>query len=120
MSDFDRIGAVFLKNIYATTKGRIRLAVLQRDLAPLLAGAPLRILDVGGGAGQMALWYASLGHEVVVADRSQVLLDEGRAAAQTRNDMMLCVPREGGGGLSDEESRIDCRALFRALLRLLP
>ena len=83
MSDFDRIGAVFLKNIYATTKGRIRLAVLQRDLAPLLAGAPLRILDVGGGAGQMALWYASLGHEVVVADRSQVLLDEGRAAAQT-------------------------------------
>ena len=83
MSDFDRIGTVFLKNIYATTKGRIRLAVLQRDLAPLLAGAPLRILDVGGGAGQMALWYASLGHEVVVADRSQVLLDEGRAAAQT-------------------------------------
>ena len=82
MSDFDRIGAVFLKNIYATTKGRIRLAVLQRDLQPLLAGAPLRILDVGGGAGQMALWYASLGHEVVVADRSQVLLDEGRAAAQ--------------------------------------
>ena len=83
MSDFDRIGAVFLKNIYATTKGRIRLAVLQRDLQPLLAGAPLRILDVGGGAGQMALWYASLGHEVVVADRSQLLLDEGRAAAQT-------------------------------------
>lgn len=82
MADFDRIGAVFLKNIYATTKGRIRLAVLQRDLTSLLSGAPLRILDVGGGAGQMALWYASLGHEVVVADRSQVLLDEGRAAAQ--------------------------------------
>ena len=83
MADFDRIGAVFLKNIYATAKGRIRLAVLQRDLEPLLAGAPLRILDVGGGAGQMALWYASLGHEVVVADRSQLLLDEGCAAAQT-------------------------------------
>ena len=83
MADFDRIGAVFLKNIYATTKGRIRLAVLQRDLAPLLSGAPLRILDVGGGAGQMALWYASLGHDVTVADRSQMLLDEGRAAAQT-------------------------------------
>ena len=83
MADFDRIGAVFLKNIYATTKGRIRLAVLQRDLAPLLSGAPLRILDVGGGAGQMALWYASLGHDVTVADRSQMLLDEGRAAAQS-------------------------------------
>ena len=83
MADFDRIGAVFLKNIYATTKGRIRLAVLQRDLAPLLSGAPLRILDVGGGAGHMARWHASLGHDVTVADRSQMLLDEGRAAAQT-------------------------------------
>lgn len=78
---FDRIGGHFLKNIYATAKGRIRLAVLQRDLAPLLAGAPLRILDVGGGAGQMALWYASLGHEVVVVDRAESLLDEGRRAA---------------------------------------
>ena len=60
---FNRIGGHFLKNIYATAKGRIRLAVLQRDLAPLLGGEALRILDVGGGAGQMALWYASLGHE---------------------------------------------------------
>lgn len=79
---FDRIGQHFLKNIYTTTKGRIRLAVLQRDLQPLLAGTPLRILDIGGGAGQMALWYAGLGHDVTVADLSQVLLDEGRAAAQ--------------------------------------
>ena len=79
---FDRIGTHFLKNIYATVKGRIRLAVLQRDLQPLLTGAPLRILDIGGGAGQMALWYAGLGHEVTVADISQMLLDEGRAAAQ--------------------------------------
>ncbi|MDO4777741.1 MAG: methyltransferase domain-containing protein [Cardiobacteriaceae bacterium] len=70
-----------MKNIYATAKGRIRLAVLQRDLAPLLDGEALRILDVGGGAGQMALWYASLGHEVVVVDRAESLLDEGRRAA---------------------------------------
>lgn len=79
---FDRIGGHFLKNIYATAKGRIRLAVLQRDLQSLLAGVPLRILDIGGGAGQMALWYAEQGHDVTVADLSQVLLDEGRAAAR--------------------------------------
>ena len=79
---FDRIGAHFLKNIYATVKGRIRLAVLQRDLQPLLTAEPLRILDIGGGAGHMALWYAKLGHDVTVVDVSQVLLDEGRAAAQ--------------------------------------
>lgn len=79
---FDRIGAHFLKNIYATAKGRIRLAILQRDLAPLLERAPLHILDIGGGAGHMALWYASLGHRVTLIDPSQHLLDEGRAAAQ--------------------------------------
>ena len=82
---FDRIGAHFLKNIYATVKGRIRLAVLQRDLQPLLTAEPLRILDIGGGAGHMALWYAKLGHDVTVVDVSQVLLDEGRAAAQALN-----------------------------------
>lgn len=81
-SYFDRIGGHFLKNIYATAKGRIRLAVLQRDLAPLLDGEALRILDVGGGAGQMALWYASLGHEVLVVDRAERLLAEGRQAAE--------------------------------------
>ena len=82
---FDRIGAHFLKNIYATVKGRIRLAVLQRDLQPLLTAEPLRILDIGGGAGHMALWYADLGHDVTVVDVSHVLLDEGRAAAQALN-----------------------------------
>lgn len=82
---FDRIGGHFLKNIYATTKGRIRLAVLQRDLQPLLAETSLRILDIGGGAGQMALWYAAQGHEVTVTDLSQMLLGKGRAAAQDLN-----------------------------------
>lgn len=49
---FDRIGAHFLKNIYATAKGRIRLAVLQRDLAPLLSENPIEILDIGGGTNE--------------------------------------------------------------------
>lgn len=80
---FDRIGAHFLKNIYATAKGRIRLAVLQRDLAALLAQNPLNILDIGGGAGHMAMWYAGLGHHVTVIDPARTLLDEGRAAAQS-------------------------------------
>lgn len=79
---FDRIGTHFLKNIYTTAKGRIRLAVLQRDLMPLLCGKPLQILDIGGGAGQMAMWYASLGHHVTVIDVSQQLLAEGQSIAQ--------------------------------------
>lgn len=79
---FDRIGAHFLHNIYATAKGRIRLAILQDDLLPRLQGEPLQLLDIGGGGGQMALWYASLGHQVTVVDVSHTLLKEGRAAAQ--------------------------------------
>lgn len=80
---FDRIGAHFLKNIYTTAKGRIRLAVLQRDLLPHLDGAPRHILDIGGGGGHMALWYAGLGHRVTVVDLAQSLLEEGVQAAHT-------------------------------------
>lgn len=79
---FDRIGSHFLKNIYTRTKGRIRLAVLQRDLAPYrYQQGRLRVLDVGGGAGQMALWWLAAGHDVTLLDASDALLAQARQAA---------------------------------------
>lgn len=81
MNYFQQHGDVFLRNIYQTAKGAIRLAVLQRDLAFLREQAPLRILDLGGGGGQMALWYATLGHEVVLIDMAADLIEQARTAA---------------------------------------
>lgn len=51
-------------------------------LPHLPAGGPLRILDVGTGAGFFAIVLAQLGHSVCGVDMSQAMLDKGAALAQ--------------------------------------
>lgn len=50
--NFDDIADKFTQNIYGTTKGKIREAVIWQDLnslLDLLPNKPLKILDAGGG-----------------------------------------------------------------------
>lgn len=58
--NFDDIAEKFTRNIYGTTKGQIREAVVWQDLDALLTRlkpGPLRILDAGGGDGfSPAVW----------------------------------------------------------------
>lgn len=79
---FNQISNVFLRNIYERPKGAIRLAILKRDLEALLNARPLRILDIGAGAGQMGLWYASLGHQVTLIDEAENLLKNAENEAK--------------------------------------
>jgi S-adenosylmethionine-dependent methyltransferase len=75
--NFDKLSQKFAQNIYGTTKGEIRAAVLWRDLVPALAslGKPrLRILDAGGGFGYLSQKLAALGHDVVLCDISEQML----------------------------------------------
>lgn len=73
--NFDSIAAKFQQNIYQTTKGRLRQLVLQRDLAECEAlQQSSRVLDVGAGQGQLALWLASLGHQLLLTDLSAEML----------------------------------------------
>ncbi len=70
-SYFDDIAEKFSRNIYGTTKGQLRQAILWQDLEPLLAQlgpGPLRVLDAGGGEGQTAIKVAQLGHHVTLCD----------------------------------------------------
>lgn len=80
---FDGIAAKFAKNIYDSSKGRIRQQVLLRDLAelPQLASS-CRILDVGAGQGQLALQLAKLGHQVDLTDISSEMLAIAAQQAQ--------------------------------------
>ena len=55
---------------------------LAEILPHLPAGGPLRILDVGTGAGFFAIVLAQLGHSVCGVDMSQAMLDEGADLAQ--------------------------------------
>ena len=73
--NFDNRASTFKNNIYGTGKGKIREAVLMRDLEELTVGRDkLRILDIGGGQGQIALQLAKKGHEVTLTDISEEML----------------------------------------------
>lgn len=79
--NFDDLAHRFQRNVYGGLKGRIRLAVLERDFAEFFpqaltaaVGEPLRILDAGGGCGPFSLPMASLGHHVTLCDLSEAML----------------------------------------------
>ncbi|WP_339880525.1 methyltransferase domain-containing protein, partial [Pseudidiomarina gelatinasegens] len=78
---FEGITGKFSRNIYATNKGKLRLAVLQRDLQPWLDAAqnkPLRVLDVGGGMGQLSQMFARAGCHVTHTDISPEIVAEAK------------------------------------------
>jgi len=89
-ADFDRIAASFEEDVYGSTKGAVRLAVLWDDLLsgiPGLSRGGLHVLDAGGGSGHLAVPLAALGNAVVLCDPSEEML----AMAAER-------AREGGRG----------------------
>lgn len=70
--NFDDIAEKFSRNIYGTTKGQLRQAILWQDLDRVLeeiGGRKLRVLDAGGGEGQTAIKMAERGHQ----DRKSVV-----------------------------------------------
>lgn len=75
---FNQLGSKFAKNIYGTGKGKIRQAVLMRDLlstSQLKNELPLSILDIGGGQGQIAIELAKMGHHVTLIDISDEMVE---------------------------------------------
>lgn len=83
--DFEPYAEAF-DDHYASSRGRIRLALLHEQvsahLRELTAGdGATRILDIGGGAGQLGLLLAADGHEVTIVDPTPAML---RLAAEHR------------------------------------
>ncbi|GAA4893441.1 methyltransferase domain-containing protein [Ferrimonas pelagia] len=90
-TSFDGRAAKFANNIYGTSKGKVREAVLWHQLETrLLPALPAgcRILDAGGGQGQMAMRIALAGHPVVLTDLSDEML-------------AMAAQRAGEQGVSD-------------------
>lgn len=87
--NFDDLVGHFEKNIYNTPKGKIRLDILWRDLLeaiPALTGAqPLRILDAGAGLGYMAGKLSDYGHELVLCDVSEEILQQAERHLQQQH-----------------------------------
>ncbi|VYU65074.1 tRNA uridine 5-oxyacetic acid(34) methyltransferase CmoM [Metakosakonia massiliensis] len=85
--NFDDIAEKFARNIYGTTKGQLRQAILWQDLDRLLASVgdkKLRVLDAGGGEGQTAIRLAQLGHHVTLCDLSQEMVARAQRAAEEK------------------------------------
>ncbi|WP_058913111.1 tRNA uridine 5-oxyacetic acid(34) methyltransferase CmoM [Entomohabitans teleogrylli] len=98
--NFDDIAEKFSRNIYGTTKGELRQAILWQDLDTLLAAlpaGPLRVLDAGGGEGQTACRMAQRGHRVTLCDLSAEMLTRAQQAAQQK-------------GVSDNMHFVHCAA----------
>ncbi|WP_437888114.1 tRNA uridine 5-oxyacetic acid(34) methyltransferase CmoM [Phytobacter sp. V91] len=85
--NFDDIAERFSRNIYGTTKGQLRQAILWQDLDRLLnqlGDRKLRVLDAGGGEGQTAIRMAQRGHHVTLCDVSQEMIARASSAAQEK------------------------------------
>lgn len=84
--NFDDLAHRFAANIHASTKGEIRQAVLKRDFESVLlpqlicSDKPVRVLDAGGGQGQMTVFFAERGFEVVLCDVSVEMLKQAKAS----------------------------------------
>ena len=80
-----------------------RTAAVWAALDPMVgAGAPLRVLDVGGGSGMFAVPLARLGHDVTVVDPSADALATLRRRADTAGAGARVHGLQGDGDLLHE------------------
>lgn len=83
---------------HETLRGAIRRGLLIRDLTEYLPPPPASVVDVGGGAGRIAVPLARKGYEVTILDPSEEALGRAREAlgredAATRRRVRLVAGR---------------------------
>ena len=71
--------------------GRLRGALLRDGLAGHLPPAPARILDVGGGTGELAVGLASAGYDVTLVDFSTEMVRIAAEAGQQAGLTTICA-----------------------------
>jgi len=71
---FDGLVDKFARSLYQAPRGELRLAMLDHLLPQMLDLRQQAVLDVGGGLGQQAAWFAQRGHAVTMAEPSADML----------------------------------------------
>ena len=72
------LGGRFVDGHYGSLRGRVRTHVIHEHLRAYLAPPPLRIVDVGGGAGHQSIPLARQGYDVTIVDPSAAMLERAR------------------------------------------
>ena len=75
---FDGLADKFADSLYGKARGELRLALLDRLLPEMLALKGQPLLDVGGGLGQLAGWFAERGHAVTLVEPASEMLARAR------------------------------------------
>ncbi len=82
---FNHLSKKFTRNIYDSFKGKLRLAILERDFEALsLNESPLSILDIGAGQGQFAGILAEKGHSLTLVEPAIEMLELAKARFKER------------------------------------
>lgn len=76
---FDGLADKFAASLYGKARGELRLALLDRLLPEMLALEGQPLLDVGGGLGQLAAWFAERGHAVTLVEPAAEMRERARA-----------------------------------------
>ena len=69
---------LFVDEAYASVKGYVRTYVMHQHLLEHLPSPPVKVLDVGGGAGNQSFPLAQAGYDVTILDPSPAMLDKAR------------------------------------------
>jgi SAM-dependent methyltransferase len=106
-----------------TASGRLEARRTKEIIGRFLRKEPMRVLDVGGGAGVYAGWLADLGHVVHLVDpvprhvsRATALpgvtgaLGDARALAEKDSSVDLCLLLGPLYHLADRDERVRCLA----------
>lgn len=120
--NFDHLSERFFNNVYDTSKGDIRLELLQKHMhlyIPELTSRKLKILDAAGGFGQIAHELALLGHDVTLFDISENMIAKATQLYDTTQSKSEIKKR--GGGLTFECASIQnfsskCTSQFDLIL----
>lgn len=89
---FDGLADKFAAGLYGSVRGDIRLAVLDHLLPRHLALSGQPVLDVGGGLGQRARWFAERSHPVTLLEPSAEMLARARDALAGTQVQLVQAP----------------------------
>jgi S-adenosylmethionine-dependent methyltransferase len=115
--NFDILADKFEKSVYGTLKGEWRLKLLKDDLSSIYNQEKLDIWDAGCGMGQISLWFAKKGHNLVCNDISYKMLEKAKDSFKA-NNLEACFYKAPAQDVAQKIKKQDL-VLFHAVIEWL-
>ncbi|SES78515.1 methyltransferase domain-containing protein [Thorsellia anophelis] len=97
--NFDDLAEKFCRNIYGSTKGKLRQIIVNEDLdnwlnsTTIAQKGQLNIIEAGGGDGRLAIEWAQKGHKVTFCDLSHEMVKRAESLAKSEqvDHLVTCI-----------------------------